>query len=241
MAQPKSLKDYDFVPLAELKGFAESFLHIHETKVSGADLTGQYLKMTGPFAKGLELVISGRVMLDTHVVNKKGSDLATSVYIQAEISHKVVSQKIPVEINYADYKVNILTAVKKLKEDLASGAVAPPTHGKKSEKKLEELYEIPMFSFDPFLQSLAESVRKYGSLTPAQENALKNAKERYTPQVHLTPVQLKFLERLQTLPTSMDKKEQLIIRTVYAKSCKGQAWTDEDRQSVISILKKHGK
>jgi hypothetical protein len=205
----------EMVPINELELFAQNVLGFYETKVSGIDKSNQYLKMTGPFAKGLELVISGRVMLDTSLVNKKGNDLSTFVFVQDERSHRAASRKIPVVINYLDYKNNILLAVNELKADKAKGLISS-TFNKNSQKKLTEIFDIPMYEFDPFLQSLASAVRTYGSLTPAQENAL------------------------QKLPVfDLNKIEKEVIRNVYAKSCRGQPWTEEDRSKTLEILKKY--
>lgn len=229
----------EIVPVEELKHFAENVLGIYETNISGMDKSNQYLKMTGPFAKGLELVISGRVMLDTSLINKRGGELTTFVFVQDERSHRAVSKKIPVVINYQDYKTNILLAVQELKSDKAKGLINS-TFNKTSQKKLSEIYDIPMYEFDPFLISLAESVRTYGSLTPAQETALQNAKDRYTPKVPLSDAQKAFLTKLQNLPSyKLHKREKETIRNVYAKSCRGQPWTEEDRSNTLDILNKN--
>lgn len=229
----------EMVPINELELFAQNVLGFYETKVSGMDKSNQYLKMTGPFAKGLELVISGRVMLDTSLVNKKGNDLSTFVFVQDERSHRAASRKIPVVINYLDYKTNILLAVNELKADKAKGLISS-TFNKNSQKKLTEIFDIPMYEFDPFLQSLASAVRTYGSLTPAQENALQNAKDRYTPKVMLSDAQKAFLVKLEKLPVfDLNKIEKEVIRNVYAKSCRGQPWTEEDRSKTLEILKKY--
>ena len=233
------MRSIEMVPIEELQKFAKNVLDISETKVSGMDRSNQYLKMTGPFARGLELVISGRVMLDTSVINKVEGKLATFVFVQDERSHKAVSRKIPVVINYVDYKVNILSAVNELKSDKAKGLISS-TFNKKSETKLIEIFDIPMYHFDPFLLSLADAVRTFGSLTPKQEIALKNAKDRYTPAVPLTAVQKAFLLKLQNLPFyKMIKKEKEIVRNAYAKACRGQPWDEEDRSNIRSILKEH--
>jgi len=233
------MQPVEIVSLEELQKFAENVLDISKTKVSGMDISNQYLKMTGPFARGLELVISGHVALGTSVVNKNRNELCTFVFIQDERSHRAVSRKIPVVINSVEYKTNIRSAVNQLKEDKEKGLISS-TFNRKSENKLIEIFEIPMFYFDPFLQSLAKAVRTFGSLTPKQEMALQDVKDKYTPKVSLNDAQEKFLKKLQKLPShNMIKKEKQIVCSVYAKACRGQKWNEDDRTNILAIINEH--
>jgi hypothetical protein len=105
---------------------------------------------------------------------------------------------------------------------------------------LESIQSIPMFNFEPFLQSLEKHLKRKGYLTQPQLNALDLIKKKYTPSVSLNPAQKQFLKRMSTLPAlSLTEGQRKLITKCFEKACKGYAWTDVERADVSSIMQSY--